>query len=156
FQTVCRALTRQIGKSVPVWIVEVDDVHCRDADIVQGNMVVKNRLPDAVLKGSALQLRGDPPQILQQGSGLQHRVLFRGEMRGLAGNHVEKYGGDITVWRPITAIASGEILRTEKILIAFRVKNVFLAVEQHEVDANLSGEFAHVVSQLHQQSHARS
>src|SRR5439155_1168872 len=103
-------------------------------------MIIQLSLADLILKNSAFLFDGDAPQVLNQGLRLDPGVTLGRNMRIFPGDHVQEDRADVMRLALVPPVHAGEVFRAEEVLVAawFRVKNVFLAVEENEINPDLT------------------
>src|SRR5258708_3320422 len=117
---------------MPVRVIEVDDIDCRDADFVQFGVVVQDIVAAPPFERFYLLLPGDAPDFLAKFGGEMVGMHLPRKLDFFSGDHVEENGGRVieTVFR--FAPSLGKMLRADEVAVlsrSLRFKDILFAVE---------------------------
>src|SRR5205823_1239352 len=103
---------------------------------VQRQVVVLNSRSATLLKGGHAQLGSGLPDILDHGAGPESGILLDGILRVLAREQVQQHARQVALLL-LLLVLGGEMLRAEEILVLAWLEDVFFAVEQNKIDADV-------------------
>src|SRR5205085_4260930 len=95
---------------MPVRIIEVDNIHGRDAAAIQSQMIVLHRYAVPRQESGAFERGSNAPDLINQSPRPHSRMRLDGKLGVLAAHHVKEHGPEIAIRRPMLAVDLGEIL----------------------------------------------